>query len=432
MIDPQARLKPYLRLMALVALLGVVSAVVTFAFMALVNLAIDQIWDQAPLLVGLDARLFTFLVCALGGLLVGLLVKFFGDHNAIFSELMQEFGKTGRFDYRHAPGIVITAFVSLVAGASLGPEAPLADACGGIGTLVADKLKLDEKETRTLGYGGLSGMLAAFITNPFGGALLGLESAQGGVTGGQLYFWALFPSLLASAVATLVFAALAGGFFAALYTFPDYAPRLIDLLWAVPLGLIGGLAGVLFMFMFKGLRRLMQPLKERVVVRGVIGGLGMGVLGALLPLTLFSGEEGTLDLIEHAAEIGFWMLIVLAVGKLLATTLLLATGWKGGYIFPIMFAGVALGMAGHLLFPATPIAVTVAATLAGALVAALRAPLFAALFTLVMVEADMAPVIAVAVLVSSLLTAWLALREARHAARRAEAQAQAELTSAAE
>jgi H+/Cl- antiporter ClcA len=30
----------------------------------------------------------------------------------------------------------------LIAGASLGPEAPLADACGGIGTLLSDRLKL--------------------------------------------------------------------------------------------------------------------------------------------------------------------------------------------------------------------------------------------------------------------------------------------------
>ena len=111
-------------------------------------------------------------------------MKLFGDHNAIFAEVMHEFGKTGRFNYRHAPGIVITAFVSLISGASLGPEAPLADACGGMGTLMADKLKLNEQETRTLGYSGVSGMLAAFITSPFGGAILGLESAQGG-TGGN-------------------------------------------------------------------------------------------------------------------------------------------------------------------------------------------------------------------------------------------------------
>ncbi len=229
-------------------------------------------------------------------------------------------------------------------------------------------------------------------------------------------------------MATVIFVALTGSFFDTLYTFPAYTPGLKDLLLAVPFSLVGSLAGLLFMFILKWLRKVIQPLNKHLVLRGLVGGLGMGIIGALLPLTLFSGEEQTTDLIYHYYEIGFWMLIVLALSKLFATSLLLATGWKGGYIFPIMFAGVALGMAGHLLFPATPIAVTVAATLAGALVAALRAPLFAALFTLVLVEAETAPVVAIAVLVSALLVAYLALR----AARRASAQVQAELGNAGE
>ena len=421
MIDPQARPAPYIRLMALVAVLGLISALVTFAFVALVHGGTFLIWEQAAQALGIDPRLFTILVCAIGGLLVGLLVKLFGDHNAIFAELMLEFGKTGRFNYRHAPGIVITAFVSLISGASLGPEAPLADACGGMGTLMADRLKLDERETRTLGYSGVSSMLAAFITSPFSGAILGLESAQGGPGGMATYFWVLFPSLLASAVATVVFVLLSGTFFETLYKFPAYAPRLADLLYAAPLGLIGGAVGLLFMLSLQRLQRLFQPMKAHVVLRGLLGGLGMGLIGALLPLTLFSGEAETTDLIVHAAEIGVVMLIVLGVAKLFATSLLLATGWKGGYIFPIMFASVALGMAVNLLFPHIPVAVTVAATMAGALVAALKAPLFAALFTTVLVQKETAPVIAVAVVVSALLTALLALRAARRAADQAQA-----------
>ncbi len=416
MIDPQANPRAYLKLMALVAVLGLISALVTFAFMALVHAGTGAVWEQAAAALGMDARLFTVLICTFGGLLVGLLVKLFGDHNAIFAELMQEFGKTGRFNYRHAPGIVATAFVSLIAGGSLGPEAPLADACGGIGTLMADKLKLDERETRTLGFSGVSGMLASFITEPVGGAVLGLESAQGGTSGRQTYFWVLFPSLLASAVATVVFVMLSGQFFATLYVFPDYAPQLRDLLYAAPLGLIGAVAGLLFMLALQRLRQLLQPMKAHVVLRGLLGGLAMGIIGALLPLTLFSGEEQTLELINNAAAIGVLMLIVLALAKLFITALLLTTGWKGGYIFPIMFASVALGLAVNLLFPAIPVAVAVAATIAGALVAALRSPLFAVLFTLVLVQRETAAVIAVAMVVGALLTALLALRTARRAA----------------
>jgi H+/Cl- antiporter ClcA len=425
MIDPQARPRPYFRLMAMVALLGGVSAVVTFVFMALVHQGTKVIWEQTAQVVGLDPRLFTLLVCTTGGLLVGLLVKLFGDHSGIFAEVMLEFGKTGRFDYRNAPGIVITAFISLISGASLGPEAPLADACGGIGTLISDRLKLDDQETRTMGFSGVSGMLAAFITNPFGGALLGLESAQGGSGGKQGYFWVLFPSLLSSAVATVVFVLFSGFFFETLYQFPDYAPRVAHMFFAVPLSMLGGVVGLLFMLSLRRLQVLFRPMKGRVVLRGLLGGLGMGIIGALWPLTLFSGEAETADLIAHAAEIGVVMLIVLALVKLFATSLLLATGWKGGYIFPIMFASIALGMALDLMFPGIPVAVCVAATMAGALVAALRAPLFAALFTLVLVQKETAAVIAVAVVVSALLTALIALR----AARRASAQAQADQKS---
>jgi H+/Cl- antiporter ClcA len=130
-----------------------------------------------------------------------------------------------------------------------------------MGTLLSDRLKLNEQETRTMGYSGVSGMLAAFITNPIGGALLGLESAQGGTGGKQTYFWVLFPSLLASAVATVVFVLLSGTFFETLYQFPAYAPRLRDLLYAAPLGLLGGAVGLLFMASLRRLQQLFQPMK---------------------------------------------------------------------------------------------------------------------------------------------------------------------------
>jgi H+/Cl- antiporter ClcA len=289
-----------------------------------------------------------------------------------------------------------------------------------MGTWISDRLHLDERETRTMGYSGVSGMLAAFISNPLGGAILGMESAQGGPGGLQTYFWVLFPSLLASAVATVVFVLLSGTFFETLYRFPVYSPRLIDLFYAAPLGMLGGVVGLLFMLSLSRLQRLFQPMKERVVLRGLVGGLGMGIIGALLPLTLFSGEAETADLILYAAQIGVVMLIVLGFAKLVATSLLLATGWKGGYIFPIMFASVALGMAVNLLFPGIPVAVTVAATLAGALVAALKAPLFAALFTMILVQKETAAVIAVAVVVSALLCALVALFQTRRAASQTE------------
>ncbi len=401
--------RPYLKLLLLAALLGIISAVITFVFLALVHVGQTLIWEQAAQAVGLSLPVFTLLICTLGGLLVGVLVKVFGDHSGIFAEMMAEFGKTGRFNYRHAPGMVITALVSLIAGGSLGPETPMADACGSIGTWLSDKLKLAERETRSLGFSGISGMLASFITSPFGGALLGLESAHAEIS----YPWTLFPSLVASAFATVAFVLLSGTFFGTLYAFPAYRPSLIDLLLAVPLGLLGALAGAIFMIALKALRKLMQPLNRHLIVRGFIGGLGLGLAGALLPLTLFSGETQTNDLIYHAAEIGALLLLVLALVKILVTTLCLATGWKGGYIFPTMFAGAALGTAAHLIFPAIPEAVAVAAAMSGAMVATMKAPIFSALFVMVLVQKETAPIVAIAVIVGLLATARISMTSTR-------------------
>ena len=416
MIDTQAKPRPYFTLLGTAAILGLATAVITFVFIALVAVATEAVWVQAAALTGLPAPLWTLLICSVGGLLVGLLVRAFGDHSGIFAEIMREFGRTGRFEYRHAPGIVLTALVSLVSGGSLGPEAPLADASGGLGTWLAERLGFDERRTRSLSYSGISGMLGAFFTAPVGGALLALESAQGGVSGVALYFWTLFPSLLSASVATVAFVALANSYFGQLYAFPDYVPAARHLLQAVPLGLIGGAVGVLFFLFLGRLQTWLRPMKSRLVLRGLIGGVGMGIAGALLPLVLFSGEEELLELIERAAEIGVPMLIVLAFVKLLVTCLILATGWKGGYIFPILFVGAALGLAAHRLFPAIPVAVAVAATMAGALAATMRAPLFAILMTVVLVERETAPAVAVAVVAASLFVALVQIMMARRAA----------------
>jgi hypothetical protein len=56
------------------------------------------IWDQLAKAVGVSIPVFTLVICTLGGLIVGVLVKVFGDHSGIFAEMMLEFGKTGRFN----------------------------------------------------------------------------------------------------------------------------------------------------------------------------------------------------------------------------------------------------------------------------------------------------------------------------------------------
>ena len=154
-------------------------------------------------------------------------------------------------------------------------------------------------------------------------------------------------------------------------------------------------------------------MKTRVVLRGLIGGLGMGIIGALLPLTLFSGEAETADLIAHAAEIGVVMLIVLGWSGCSPPPCCSPPAGKRATSSRSCSPALPWAWRRRFCFRAFPWRSAVAAAMAGALVAALRAPLFAALFTSMLVQKETAAVIAVAVVASALLTALLALHATR-------------------
>jgi H+/Cl- antiporter ClcA len=383
------------------AILGIVSGIVTFLYIEVVHIGQQLVWEKFAPSTGLSAPVFTLIICLTGGLVIGLLLQLLGDYSAIFAEIMAEFARSGRIDYHHAISLVVIGLPSLIFGGSLGPEAPLADATGGMGTWLAEKLKYNDQERRSLTFSGISAMLGAFITSPFAGEILSLESSQEKTD----YTWMVIPGLLASSTATVAFVLLSSGtYFGNLYTFPGYLPSYGDLIWAVPLGVLGGLMGVLFIVILHGLKKILKPLDAHLVIRAVLGGLGLGLAGAFLPITLFSGETETQELITKGAEMGVVVLLALALVKVFITSLCLTTGWKGGYIFPTMFAGAALGMAIHNLFPSIPLAVAASATMAGAMVAVMKAPIFSALFAMLIFQKEEGPVIAIATVFSFMAT----------------------------
>jgi H+/Cl- antiporter ClcA len=383
------------------AILGIVSGIVTFLYIEVVHIGQQLVWEKFAPSTGLSAPVFTLIICLTGGLVIGLLLQLLGDYSAIFAEIMAEFARSGRIDYHHAISLVVIGLPSLIFGGSLGPEAPLADATGGMGTWLAEKLKYNDQERRSLTFSGISAMLGAFITSPFAGEILSLESSQEKTD----YTWMVIPGLLASSTATVAFVLLSSGtYFGNLYTFPGYLPSYGDLIWAVPLGVLGGLMGVLFIEILHGLKKILKPLDAHLVIRAVLGGLGLGLAGAFLPITLFSGETETQELITKGAEMGVVVLLALALVKVFITSLCLTTGWKGGYIFPTMFAGAALGMAIHNLFPSIPLAVAASATMAGAMVAVMKAPIFSALFAMLIFQKEEGPVIAIATVFSFMAT----------------------------
>ena len=77
-----------------------------------------------------------------------------------------------------------------------------------------------------------------------------------------------------------------------MFTLPPYGGfKEIDLLYAVGLGLIGGVCGIFFIILYKKMREVFEPMEHQPVILGLIGGLGLGLAGMLFPLTLFMGSD---------------------------------------------------------------------------------------------------------------------------------------------
>lgn len=93
---------------------------------------------------------------------------------------------------------------------------------------------------------------------------------------------------------------------------------------------------------------------KRPILLALLAGIAIGVLGMVSPYFLFSGEHELLGFSKGVAYFSLPYILLIAVGKGLLTNLCFSFGWRGGKIFPAIFASTAMGFALTKLFPYTP------------------------------------------------------------------------------
>lgn len=119
------------------------------------------------------------------------------------------------------------------------------------------------------------------------------------------------------------------------------------LLWFVVIGLIAAAVGYLYARVFHASVAITRRLPGGPVLKPAIGGLLVGLLGLPIPQILSSGygwaqlaaDRGTL------LSIPLWIVIVLPIAKILATSLSIGTGGSGGLFGPGIVIGAFVGAA---------------------------------------------------------------------------------------
>lgn len=227
------------------------------------------------------------------------------------------------------------AGIAIASGHSVGREGPHIHLGASAGSLLGQRLQLPHNALATLVGCGVAAGIAASFNTPLAGVIFALE-----VVLTDYSLSSFVPVILAAVSATLVSNAVLGSQPA--FVVPHFGLGSgAEILWVILLGLLIGTASA-------GFVRLLSAIsafgRERPLwLRLLVAGLGMGIIGALLPELMGIGYDSlNLALMAQAAPA---MLLLLAVGKIVATSLCVGLGVPGGMIGPALFAGGALGSA---------------------------------------------------------------------------------------
>jgi chloride channel protein, CIC family len=293
------------------------------------------------------------LVPTLGALLSGyLLYRYFplARGSGIPQTRAAVFINDGRISLRSVAGKFICCSISLASGIPLGREGPSVYIGSGLASVIARRLGLSKAQVKWLvPVGGAAALSAAFNT-PIAAVLFTLEEIMG-----DLHAPVLGSVVLASATAWMVLHLILGD--TPLFHVPDY--HLVsagELGIYVLLGVVGGLASVGFVKLLLSLRqRFLRMPNSTLWLQPLVGGLTVGVFGFFVPQVLGVGYDQVERVLN--GDVILRTVLVLAVLKIIATSVAYASGNAGGIFGPTLFigsmVGATVGGVAHLIFPAS-------------------------------------------------------------------------------
>ncbi|MDK2935905.1 MAG: hypothetical protein PWP62_913 [Eubacteriaceae bacterium] len=347
-------IKQNLLLMITVAVMGAFIGGITWFVLTVMNAGIEFIWKYLPEQV--DFIFYPIVVCAFGGLLIGLWCKKYGPYPYEMAEILQEVKAGKRIPYNNLHVVAIAALLPLLFGGSLGPEAGLTGLIAGLCFWFSDRLKAVIKEAELLPQIGIAATVGAIFGSPLFGFMNDIEDENEKLvlpknTRTFLYLLAILCGTgILVLLNSLIGKEMGWG------KFPEISELTLHTwLFAIPLTLVGVTAGLFDNLIEKGIQRLVKPFEQRIIIKAVVGGVLLGAFGIFLPYTMFAGEHQMKEIMAIWQTMGSLVLLLTGFLKLLVGVICKEFGWRGGKIFPTIFSGVCIGYALAPYLPVDPV-----------------------------------------------------------------------------
>ena len=362
-------------LLALGALVGVITGGVAVLFVMLLRTITSFVWlqrapdealhpdhlsDHVSLMQGL-AHLpwwYPLAVLPLGLVLVSWFVRRAAPSAAGHGvpEVMEAVAeRSGRIKGKVGWVKLVASSLNIGLGGSLGKEGPIVQVGSAFGSALGQFFTVKRTHMRTLVGCGSAAGIAAVFNAPIGGVMFALE-----IIIGTYSLTSFAPVVIASVMGAVTARRFLGTEPA--FDIPDALREGLTIVtpWEflayAALGLAAGLASVGFTRLTYAVEDLFARWHFSVVRRAVGAGLLVGAMGLWLPQVLGEGHDTmTLLLLGGDAALPWFLLLTLALVKTLATSVTLGGGGSGGVFMPSLFVGAMLGSAAgqglETLFP---------------------------------------------------------------------------------
>ena len=289
---------------------------------------------------------------ALGGLGIGLVVYFFLPNRqpqGVAQVIQASALAGGRMNLGVGLKAAVVSAASIGCGASVGREGPVVHLGATVGSYLARLLHLGRSLTRTLLGCGVAAAVAASFNAPIAGVFFALE-----VVVGHYALSAFAPIVIASVTGTVISRMFYGNYPA--FVLPEVYE--IASFWEFPafalLGVVCAVGAIVMMRSVAAMENLCDLARLPLWLRPAIAGLLVGGIAvAGFPHVLGVGYEATDAALSELYPL--WLLMALAVLKIVATGACLGAGFGGGVFSPSLFVGAmtggAFGVIATGLFP---------------------------------------------------------------------------------
>jgi chloride channel protein, CIC family len=318
--------------------IGVISGLLVVSF----RMAIDWL---SVLLLGSSPnphQLRIILIPAVAGLVIAVLTRYVFPNvrgSGINQTKAALYIHNGYISFRTVIGKFLLSALAIGSGHSLGPEDPSLQIGAGVASLISRRVGMSKEKLRIFAPIGAAAGLAAAFNAPISAILFVIEEVIG------QWSAAVLGSIVLAAISSVV---VARSFWGAqpMFRIPPVTLRdSRELLAYAALGVFGGFASLIFAKSLSYLRpRLRRQPGWSQMLQPCLAGLLVGGIGYFgLPQVMGAGY-GAMDQAMHA-QFAWKMLLVLALFKIIATTLSFSSGTPGGMFAPTLFIGAMLGAA---------------------------------------------------------------------------------------